>query len=191
MILGLKNISIPFVILFLVSIGSVDNFAIAINSIKNQPQLMTSRQSNGKKPQINPIFRSILPKLTQKTQIHILLPQFIPESGGENPLYAILETAIPNKYEIMLGFSPECTGGNACRLGSVAAEAVTKTTPRLKGKPVALARNIKGYFEDYKCGANCSDATITWRQKSVQYTVGLKAGDRPTLVKMANSAIIS
>lgn len=42
---------------------------------------------------------------------------------------------------------------------------------------------------DFTCGANCSDATLTWRQQGVQYVVGLKAGDRTSLIKMANSAI--
>ncbi|MEH2256198.1 hypothetical protein [Nostoc sp.] len=37
--------------------------------------------------------------------------------------------------------------------------------------------------------SNCSDATLTWRQEGVQYVFGLKAGDRTSLVKMANSAI--
>jgi hypothetical protein len=33
------------------------------------------------------------------------------------------------------------------------------------------------------------NVTLTWRQKGVQYAVGIKAGDRTSLVKMANSAI--
>ncbi|MEH2081436.1 MAG: hypothetical protein V7K89_15985 [Nostoc sp.] len=33
--------------------------------------------------------------------------------------------------------------------------------------------------------SNCSDATLTWKQQGVQYVVGLKAGERTSLVKMA------
>jgi hypothetical protein len=180
MILGLRKISAVCAVFLLVSVSSFHMSAVA--TINNQSQLIAQGQSH-------PIFKSILPKLKQKTQIKILLPKFIPESDGENPIYAIIEAASPKKYDILLGFSPDCSGGTACRLGLLSAEAVTRKTPRLTGKPVSLAKGITGYFVDFSCGANCSDATLSWRQQGVQYTVGLKAGDRTSLVKMANSAI--
>ncbi|BAZ32248.1 hypothetical protein NIES4074_47500 [Cylindrospermum sp. NIES-4074] len=187
MIFSLKKLSVICATLVLASASSFDNSAIA--EIKNQPQLMANERVSSAKSQSHPVFRSILPQLKQKTQIRVLLPKFIPESDGELPIYAIIETATQKKYDIILGFSPNCNGGTACRLGTVAAEAVTSKTPRLRGKSIVLTKGITGYFEDFKCGANCSDATVTWRQQGVQYTVGLKAGDRTSLVKMANSAI--
>ncbi|WP_158680618.1 hypothetical protein [Nostoc sp. 'Lobaria pulmonaria (5183) cyanobiont'] len=42
---------------------------------------------------------------------------------------------------------------------------------------------------NFTCDANCSDATLIWRQQGVQSVVGLKAGERTSLVKMANSTI--
>jgi hypothetical protein len=180
MILGLRKISAVCAVFLLVSVSSFHTSAVA--TINNQSQLIAQGQSH-------PVFKLILPKLKQKTQIKILLPKFIPESDGENPIYAIIEAASPKKYDILLGFSPDCSGGTACRLGLLSAEAVTRKTPRLTGKPVSLAKGITGYFVDFSCGANCSDATLSWRQQGVQYTVGLKAGDRTSLVKMANSAI--
>ncbi|MFS0518067.1 hypothetical protein ACEYW6_25590 [Nostoc sp. UIC 10607] len=183
MILSFRNTSAVCAVFLLVSVGSFHKSAIA--TINNQSQLIAQQS----KTQPHSVFKSILPKLKQKTQIKILLPKFIPESDGENPIYAIIEAATQKKYEILLGFSPDCTGGTACRLGIVSAEAVTRKTPRLTGKPVSLAKGITGYFVDFTCGANCSDATLTWRQQGVQYIVGLKAGNRTSLVKMANSAI--
>lgn len=184
MILGFRKIGVVCGVFLLVSVSSFHKSAVA--SINNQSQLIAQGQTI---IQSHPVFKSILPKLKQKTQIKILLPKFIPESDGENPIYAIIETASQKRYDILLGFSPDCGGGNACRLGGLSAEAVTQKTPRLTGKPVSLAKGITGYFVDFSCGANCSDATLTWRQQGVQYTVGLKAGDRTSLVKMANSAI--
>jgi hypothetical protein len=184
MILGFRKISAVCAVFLLVSPSSFPQSAVA--TVNNQTQLIAQGQA---KIQSHPVFKSILPKLKQKTQINILLPKFIPESDGENPIYAIIETASQKKYDILLGFSPDCNGGTACRLGVLSAEAVTQKTPRLAGKRVSLAKGITGYFVDFSCGANCSDATLTWRQQSVQYTVGLKAGDRASLVKMANSAI--
>jgi hypothetical protein len=184
MILGFKQIGTVCAVFLLVSPSSFPKSAVA--SVNHQAQLIGQGQT---KIQSHPVFRSILPKLKQKTQIKILLPKFIPESDGEYPIYAIIETASQKKYDILLGFSPDCNGGTACRLGVLSAEAVTQKTPRLTGKRLSLAKGTTGYFVDFSCGANCSDATLTWRQQGVQYTVGLKAGDRASLVKMANSAI--
>ncbi|MDZ7962043.1 MAG: hypothetical protein RMY34_29945 [Aulosira sp. DedQUE10] len=192
MILGFKYLSGVCAALLLASTSSLPDLAMpkagyANASAKNQPQKIAQSQTVNSQP--HPVFKAILPKLKQKSQIRILLPRFIPESDGENPIYAIVENATLKKYEILLGFSPDCTGGTACRLGVVTAEAVTRKTPRLAGKAVSLAKGITGYFVDFSCGANCSDATLSWRQQGVQYTIGLKAGDRASLVKMANSAI--
>ncbi|MEH2068716.1 MAG: hypothetical protein V7K47_11240 [Nostoc sp.] len=184
MILSLRKIAAVSAVFLLVGVSSFQKSAVA--TLNNQSQLIAQGQN---RIQLHPVFKSILPKLKQKTQIKILLPKFIPESDGQNPIYAIIETASPKKYDILLGFSPDCNGGTACRLGVLSAEAVTRKTPRLTGKPMSLAKGITGYFVDFSCGANCSDATLTWRQQGVQYTVGLKAGDRTSLVKMANSAI--
>ncbi|MEH2182753.1 hypothetical protein [Nostoc sp.] len=183
MILSFRNTSAVCAVFLLVSVSSFHKLAIA--SINNHSQLIAQQS----KIQLHPVFKSILPKLKQKTQIKILLPKFIPESDGENPIYAIIEAVTQKKYEILLGFSPDCNGGTACRLGVLSAEAVTRKTPRLTGKSVSLAKGITGYFVDFTCGANCSDATLSWRQQGVQYIVGLKAGDRTSLIKMANSAI--
>lgn len=184
MILTFRNTSAVCALFLLVSVSSFHKSAIA--TINNQSQLIA--QSQGRS-QPHSVFKSILPKLKQKTQIRILLPKFIPESDGENPIYANIETATPKNYEILLAFSPDCNGASACRLGVLSAEAVTHKTPRLTGKRASLAKGITGYFVDFSCGAGCSDATLTWRQQSVQYVFGIKAGDRASLVKMANSAI--
>lgn len=137
----------------------------------------------------HPVFSKILPRLKVQTKLAIRLPAYIPESDGPNRLYAILETANALEYQILLAFTENCTGGNVCRLGSTSAEAITPKSPVLKGKAVALNNEITGYFTDATCGANCSDATLTWEQNSVRYTVAIKAGKVTTLVKMANSAL--
>ncbi|MBW4454581.1 MAG: hypothetical protein KME55_18755 [Nostoc indistinguendum CM1-VF10] len=183
MILNFRNISAVCAVFLLVSVSSFHKSAIV--TINNQSQLIAQQSQT----QLHPVFKSILPKLKQKTQIKILLPKFIPESDEENPIYAIIEAATQKKYEILLGFSPDCNGASACRLGVVSAESVTRKTPCMTGKRISLAKGITGYFVDFTCGAGCSDATLTWRQQGVQYVVGLKAGDRTSLVKMANSAI--
>ena len=183
-----RNINTICGLIFLTYIGSFQDRVIA--SVKNQPQLIVKHQVQGKNSQPHPIFKPILSELKQKTQIKILLPQYVSESDGENPLYAIIETATKNKYEILLGFTPDCNGGTACRLGIITAEAIKPKMPHLTGRSVFLAKGITGYFVDFRCGANCSDATLTWRQNGVQYMIGLKAGNYNSLTKMAKSVII-
>ena len=188
MIFNFKKSSALLALFFLVSSSYFHDVAQA--SVKNQPQVIVKQQVNSKTAQPHPVFKSILPQLKKNTKITILLPNYIPGLEGENPLYAIIETANKNKYDILLGFSPDCTGGTACRFGMISAEAINSKTPKLTGKAVSLAKGITAYFVDAKCGANCSDSTLTWRQKGVQYTIGIKAGNQKDLVEMAKSLII-
>ncbi|MBD2691005.1 hypothetical protein [Anabaena catenula] len=180
MILKSKNFSPLFALFFLVSTTYFHDVAIA-----SVPQ----QQVNSQISQPHPVFKSILPKLKKKTQIKILLPKYVPGLGGENPIYAIIETATKNKYEILLGFSPDCNGGTACRFGVITAEAINSKTPKLTGKAISLGKGITGYFVDFQCGAGCSDATLTWRKNGVQYEIGLKAGNQTELLEMVKSVI--
>jgi hypothetical protein len=187
MILKTKDVGILSAMFLLVSSSVYPNFTLA--SVANKSHTVAQQQINSKTSQSHPVFKSILPKLKQKTQIKILLPKYIPGLAGENPLYAIIETASKNKYEIILGFSPDCNGGTACRFGTIGAEAINSKTPKLTGKAVSLAKGITGYFVDFQCGAGCSDATLTWREQGIQYAFGLKAGKQAELLQMAKSVI--
>lgn len=186
MVSYLKKFSIACGLLLFTSITGVAE----VPSASAKPNSIVQAQVKSVKTKANPVFETILPKLKQSSKFAILLPKVIPGSEGESQLYAVLENATANKYSIILGFSPDCGGGNACRLGTMTAQTVTSTTPKLKGKKVKLANGINAYFEDFGCGANCSDAILTWRQKKVQYSVGLKAGKVKDLLKMANSFVV-
>ena len=139
----------------------------------------------------NPIFEPILPEIRQETQIPILLPDYIFGSDGATPVYANIKTVTSSQYALLLGFTPDCTGGTACRLGAISGEAVSANSPELEGTAVPLDDGITGYFVDAVCGANCSDSTMTWDQNGTRYQMGIKAGKPEDLVKMANSAIAS
>jgi hypothetical protein len=145
----------------------------------------TARRS----PIPNPVFEPILPELKQQAGIPVLLPDYLFGGDGASEVYAILETANPSQYRVMLAFTPDCTGGTACRLGEVTGAQLTPDLPPLEGKTVPLDNGISGYFVDAVCAANCSDATLSWEQSGGRYTVGIKAGKPENLVKMANSAI--
>jgi hypothetical protein len=138
----------------------------------------------------NSVFSPIIPTLKKKTKVPLWLPSYIPESDGDIPLYAQLETVTAKSYSVLLGFDPECNGGTACRLGSVSGEKINSQNKILKGKKITLSRKRQGYFVDATCGANCSDSTLSWQEKGYLYQVAIKAGDLKTLVKMANSTVL-
>lgn len=140
-------------------------------------------------PVPNPVFESVLPRLQQETQVPILLPDYIFGSDGATPVYANIETVTPSQYQLILGFTPDCNGGTACRIGTVSGETISPELPALEGKTVPLDNDITGYFTEAVCAANCSDATVAWEENGARYLVGIKAGKPEDLVQMANSAI--
>jgi hypothetical protein len=127
------------------------------------------------------------------------------------PVFVHLNEDTPNGYIITLGYSETCDGGNSCRLGTLSAQRLTKGTPSIdeqyafmksgaqfKGKrsqelmaTVSLTQGVKGQFIPWICGANCNDAKVVWDQDGYRYFVGIKVGDKGSLVQMANSAIES
>lgn len=158
------------------------------------------------------------------TGIPLRLPTYIPQQASirsgdarasaemaKTPFYIHLDESTPNGYRLTTGYTPDCDGGNACRIGTIQADRLTKGTPSIdeafafmnpnsgfKGKrsqepmqAVDLAKGIKGHFIPWICGATCNDAKIVWDADGYRYFVGFKVGDQAELVEMANSAINS
>jgi hypothetical protein len=136
------------------------------------------------------LFKTVLLQLQKKTKVTPILPTYLASEGETEPLYATLESITKNRYDIELAFVPECHTATACHYGTLIGK-VNKKLPPLKGQRVKLSKGLTGYFVDAKCGANCSDSTLTWVQKGHRYTVGIKAGRKTDLIKVANSAILN
>ena len=158
------------------------------------------------------LFQSVRSSLG-RGQIPLRLPTYIPNQGAlptesgytPPPVYAVLdETSNDQGYTVILGYTPDCTGGNACRLGTVTGK--LKPSQSIESEfadisqweghksqepmsPVRLSSGINGWFIPWVCGANCSDAQIVWDEYAYRYSVGIKVGDRASLERMANSAI--
>ncbi|RUS99385.1 hypothetical protein DSM106972_078270 [Dulcicalothrix desertica PCC 7102] len=179
----LKNTGVALGLSLITGTSQVTESTFAIPTKPQQTAQSTSKIKS------NAVFAPILPKLKKNSKIAILLPKQIPGSESENKLYAVVETATPNKYGIILGFTPDCNGGTACRYGFVGAESVTNKTPRQRGKVVSLQNRTTAYFTESQCGANCSDGILTWRRRGVQYSAGLKAGKLNDVLQMANSFV--
>lgn len=156
------------------------------------------------------VFDRIRPTL-KRTNIPLRLPTYIPKDLKTEPGYEPppLQAALPEKpsnqgYDVVLGYSPNCSGGNACRFGTVTGylkpmQSITSEYDWIRNyqgvkskepfQQVKLINNIKGWFIPWTCGANCSDAKIVWEEYSYRYSVGVKVGEKASLIKMANSAI--
>ncbi len=163
----------------------------------------------GSERQIDPVFRPIVAELETKTRVPLLLPSLVPQPGF--PLYATVNSATVDAYELTIGDRENCSGGNYCRFGSISGQKVTPSTPAIEKeysfmndpgyRPskrseepmgwVVLTNGIRGYFVPYVCGANCDDSKVVWEQNGYRYLVGLKVGDKKTVVAMATSAIAS
>lgn len=156
------------------------------------------------------IFEEILPELRQN-QIPLRLPTtYIPSRGQWNsdeeipPIYANLELSDSSGYSVILGYTQDCNGSSACRLGSVSGQMQPTDSPeraytdedylypRRSEEPltaVSLSKGIQGVFLPWRCAASCTDSQIVWSEDGYQYSVGIKLGDLASLVEMANSAI--
>ena len=135
----------------------------------------------------HPIFKDILTKLARKTQVNPLLPSYLPEYPQGPSLYAILANVEQTKYQILLGYTPDCEGQNFCRLGKIEAEIVDASLSLEGEQTVTLNNGIEAYFINAICDNSCTDSTLSWIQDSVKHTIGIKAGKMETLVKIANS----
>lgn len=165
-------------------------------SASSSPMSTTEQPSGGETPPVvtaeaklpHTVFAPILSQLQSQTQLPVLLPSVLPEEKEQPQVYAITTEVSGSEYQVLLGFSPDCNGGNACRWGEVSGQTGPLTPPE-GGESVTLAQGITGYFVPAVCGANCSDAMVMWEQNGGHYSVGLKAADKEQVMDMANSAI--
>jgi len=141
------------------------------------------------------VLKSTLTKLKAATDLPILLPSFFPVDPLEGkPLYPEV-TATAKRWDVALGYVPDCNGANVCAAGNLAAVKTTRTTSAADGMKVALRGGRTGRFRPLQCGANCSAPAIVFRRDGVTFTIQAKVTlekgqtDKQALVKIANSAL--
>ncbi len=145
-----------------------------------------------------PGFETVLESLTS-TGISPVLPLEFPTEDGLPPVVPYLTRAEYGSYVISLDYGEDCHGAGACHYGSLAARKIDAgggaeaTILPILGTssfiPLQLAHNIPGYFVESQCGANCSDAQISWIYDGTEYLLGLKAGSMEDVVALANAAL--
>jgi hypothetical protein len=160
----------------------------------NAPALFVAQESSNPAKSVGAerqdVFASVMPALRKQTRVPLRLPSFLPDSGDkDSPIYAILESADPQGYEIQLAWSDDCNGGNACHYGTVQGRVTPPEGVSGRKVPVTLEGGIKGYFIDASCGAHCNDSWVGWSENGFHYSIGIKAEKKRVLIRVANSAI--
>jgi hypothetical protein len=126
-------------------------------------------------------------QIKKKSRVPLRFPYYFPYENNTK-FYVYIHAIDTNGYKLDLGFDSECEGQNICRYGSVSGKYLP-AKKRLKGKRIRLSRNIYGYFEDAICNSYCNDSTVTWREGSYLFSVGIKAGGLKETAAAARSAI--
>jgi hypothetical protein len=134
------------------------------------------------------LFADQLPRVRDKTELAILLPQKLPDQFTE---YHPSGFGRRNSWGLQIGAVPGCGGATACFVASFSARKGGTPFGRRK---LTLANGRKGRFQPLSCGASCSPPSISWRERgatfSIQANVSVKGvPDRRLFRRMANSAI--
>jgi hypothetical protein len=136
------------------------------------------------------LFVNVKLALFRQTNVPLRLPSYIPFADDpKEPVYAIVESADLDNYEIQIAFTNDCNGGNSCHYGTVRGSRSTLVENDGARIPVSLNNGIKGYFVDFTCGAHCDDAAIGWTEGGYHYSISLKAEKKQEMIEVANSAI--
>jgi len=139
---------------------------------------------------VNPLFRLLLAKLTGLA-VPVLLPTHIArQAAGGLPIYASVDDQGRYSYLIDLGYTSDCRGGGACRLGTVTGGPEVDTPTIFdypNGHHVRLRDGALALYFPYTCGASCGDSVLVFEVQGVVYTVSVKAGTLAEVRSMAES----
>lgn len=133
-----------------------------------------------------PAFRPVLRTLLGHTTIPILLPSWLPAEATGRWADSVADA---DSYVVWLPTWAEYVSKAPHEWHSVAAERVGPKTPPVEGVRVALSGGRVGYYIASEWDARPSNASLTWTQRGVQYTVIEYAGTKQDVVRMANSVV--
>src|SRR5918997_4137031 len=114
------------------------------------------------------LFAEQLPRVTDRTEVPVLLPQTMPDEFDE---YFPTGFARTRRWGLQIGAAKGCGGATACFIASFSG--------RKGGKPfgerrVKLARGRVGRFQPMSCGASCSPPAIEWKERGATYSISAK-----------------
>jgi hypothetical protein len=133
------------------------------------------------------LFEDVLPKVKDRTEVPVLLPQ---QYRSESEVNVPSGSGRTRGYTLSISAIRGCGGAGACFLAEFGAQRGEQ--PHYTRK-VALTGGRTGYFKPLSCGASCSPPAIEWVEDGVLYWIqadaGTKRQEKKRLRRMANSAI--
>lgn len=162
--------------------GILAVLAMAILLAHAQQQSQTSALVSSESPTS---LKALAPELRSKTRIPLRLPTYLPDTR----ISAVLREADGSHYEILLAIELPCEGGNWCLYGTL--EGSWDPLEAIEGKSVtvSLGKGITGHFTEAHCHAYCSQAYIRWKEGDTFDSIGIKAGNKHSLIRAAKSSL--
>lgn len=124
-----------------------------------------------------------------RSGIPFLAPLYLVGIPDDDSTFVTVRLASAAGYDIVFGSREGCSGANACRTGRVTGRPVARGTRLPAGEHVTVPNVGPAVFQPSVCGADCSDAVLTWDRGAVRYAVGLHAGEREDVRMMARSVM--
>jgi hypothetical protein len=141
------------------------------------------------------VFKSVLPRVKEKTRVPILLPTDLPQPLRKAKYVTIRKVQVDD-YEISLYYTLGIgdAGFAASFVGQADAKYHAEDLPNTR--KLKLPRGTTGFFRPVSCGGSCAPANLWWMDSGVLYQVQLKlsptVGERDQereILALANSAI--
>ena len=133
------------------------------------------------------LFANVLPKVKDRTEVPVLLPQSYRSDSDTNVASG---SGRKKGYTLSVAAIRNCGGATACFIAGFSAQ--RGEDPHYTRK-VRLTGGRTGYFKPLTCGASCSPPAIEWVEDDVLYSIqahaGTKRQEKKRLRRMANSAI--
>jgi hypothetical protein len=168
-------------------------FSQSSGSEKQEPNSTGAQKRLAQSPSL--VFSEVEPVIHQKSRVLPALPSFLPYVDKSHSIYAVVRSVSDSGYDILLANAIPCEGQNWCLYGSVRGSiepfnhTFNHATPA--ASPMSLHKGIQGKFIEATCDTYCTEAYAEWKEDGYYYSIGMKAGKRDQLRKMANSAIDS
>ena len=128
--------------------------------------------------------RNVIPKVKQDTNVAVRVPARVRVGVRPRRLRGFGEGS-KGEYSMYIGFGKQCNGASVCTVAWFNAKRGGKFQYKRR---VTLRGGRKGRYKPFTCGANCSPATIQWKQRKVRYEIAF-GGNKKQLIAAANSAI--
>jgi hypothetical protein len=142
-----------------------------------------------------PLYRGIMPAL-KHVQIPVKLPATLPGDlikKGQH-VYAYLVDVSSWSYIVTIDYTRDCHGADACSLAEIDGGPTLNEPTILDypwGKPVTLARHVRGLFRPFSCGASCGQSAVVFADPAtgIIYMAAIHGGSEKDTLALANAML--